>query len=74
MDQQLDARWRSEVQEAMRTVQRRFGISQADLTQRLSRDALITALTDAIWSQRAAYARLRGTLAVSPETADESTL
>lgn len=77
MDQRVDARWRSEVREAMCTVQRQFGqgiFSQGDLTKRLSREALIIALTDAIWSQRAAYARLRGALAVSHELADESTL
>jgi len=68
MNQRLDARWRSEVTEALCTVQQQFGVEP----QSLPREALIAALTDAIWSQRAAYARVRQTLVAQPELADES--
>ncbi len=68
MNQRLDARWRSEVTEALRTVEAQFGVAP----QSLPRDALLAALTDAIWAQRAAYARVREALVVSPELADES--
>ncbi len=71
MTQQLDARWRSEVTAALRTVQQQFGVAP----QSLPREALIAALTDAIWAQRAAYARVRQTLVTLPalsELADES--
>ncbi|CAJ0718917.1 MULTISPECIES: hypothetical protein [Ralstonia] len=68
MTQRLDARWRSEVTEALRTVEAQFGVAP----QSLPRDALIAALTDAIWAQRGAYARVRQTLVPCPELADES--
>ncbi|CAJ0744271.1 hypothetical protein R16034_04290 [Ralstonia edaphis] len=68
MTQRLDARWRSEVTEALRTVEAQFGVAP----QSLPRDALIAALTDAIWAQRAAYAEVRQTLVACPELADES--
>jgi hypothetical protein len=68
MTQRLDARWRSEVTEALCTVQAQFGVAP----QSLPRDAFIAAMTDAIWAQREAYARVRQTLVVSPELADES--
>lgn len=68
MTQRLDARWRSEVTEALRTVEAQFGVAP----QSLPRDALIAALTDAIWAQRAAYVRVRRTLVACPELADES--
>jgi hypothetical protein len=68
MTQRLDARWRSEVKEALHTVQAQLGA----VPQSLSHDVLIAALTDAVWAQRAAYARVRRTLVVSPELADES--
>lgn len=75
MTQRLDARWRSEVTEALRAVQDQFGVAPGSLPQNLPRGALIAALTDAIWSQRAAYARVRQTLVALPtlpELADES--
>jgi hypothetical protein len=68
MTQRLDARWRSEVTEALRTVEAQFGVAP----QSLPRDALIAALTDAIWAQRAAYARVRRTVVACPELVDES--
>nr|WP_311527718.1 hypothetical protein [uncultured Ralstonia sp.] len=68
MTQRLDARWRSEVTEALRTVEAQFGRAP----QSLPRDARIAALTDAIWAQRAAYARVRQTLVACSELADES--
>ncbi len=61
-------RWRSEVTEALSTVRQEFGVSP----ESLPREALIAALTDAIWAQRAAYARMRETLVVQTELADES--
>ncbi|MCO5400671.1 hypothetical protein [Ralstonia soli] len=74
MTQRLDARWRSEVTEALRTVQAQFGVAP----ESLPRDTRIAALTDAIWAQRAAYARVRQRLVTVPavsalsEPADES--
>lgn len=78
MTQRLDARWRSEVTEALRAVQDQFGVAPESLPQNWPHEALIAALTDAIWSQRAAYARVRQTLVAVPvlsalsESADES--
>lgn len=69
MTQRLDARWRSEVTEALRTVEAQFGVAP----QSLPRHAHTRhALTDAIWAQRGAYARVRQTLVPCPELADES--
>ncbi|WP_296223503.1 hypothetical protein [Ralstonia sp. UBA689] len=68
MTQRAGARWRSEVTEALRTVQQQFGVTPGSLP----REALIAALADAIWSQRAAYARMREKLVTLPELADES--
>lgn len=68
MTQRSDARWRSEVTEALRTVQQQLGATPGSLP----REALIAALTDAVWSQRAAYVRMRQKLVMLPELADES--
>jgi len=71
MTQRLDARWRSEVTEALRAVEAQFGVAP----QSLPHETLVAALANAIWSQRAAYARVRQTLLASPilsELADES--
>ena len=68
MTQRANARWRSEVTEALRTVQQQLGAMPGSLP----REALIAALTDAIWSQRAAYARMREKLVTLPELVDES--
>lgn len=68
MTQRVDARWRSEVMEALCAVQRQAGAAPHSLP----RDALIAALTEAIWAQRAAYARVRQALVTTPALADES--
>ncbi|MHA6915691.1 hypothetical protein ACQUJO_21520 [Ralstonia pseudosolanacearum] len=72
MKQRVGARWRTEVQEAMCSVQRRSGWSRDDLLNRVPREQLVAALVEAIWSQRAAHARLCEALVTLPELVDES--
>ncbi|AJW43480.1 MULTISPECIES: hypothetical protein [Ralstonia] len=68
MTQRVDARWRAEVTQALRTVQAQVGAAPLGLP----RERLIAALAEAIWAQRAAYARVRETLVAPPVLADES--
>lgn len=72
MNQRVGARWRTEVQEAMCSVQRRSGWSRDNLLNRMPRAQLVEALAEAIWAQRAAYARLSAALETVPELMDES--
>lgn len=67
MTQRAGSRWRSEVTEALHNVQQLGAMPGS-----LPREALIAALTDAIWSQRAAYVRMREKLVALPELVDES--
>ncbi len=56
----------------MCSVQRRSGWSREDLLNRVPREQLVAALAEAIWSQRAAHARLCEALVTLPELVDES--
>ncbi|CEJ20634.1 Hypothetical Protein RRSL_02903 [Ralstonia solanacearum UW551] len=56
----------------MCSVQRRSGWSRDDLLNRMPRAQLVEALAEAIWAQRAAYARLSAALETVPELMDES--